>query len=373
MNNAMTTEQQVLLLSSARDSDLNNDILGKKVVGELDWNRIFLDAMNHKVLFILYEKLNRLGLLDVALKEGNLSLLLLNHWKQLYKVNGIKNEIYFQELSKLQKKFSDNHVKCVISKGGPVLINQVYSITERKMYDLDFIASREDIAKISECFYEVGFIHGEYIHSNDELIPSEKSEIRKWLLHTRGIPNFVKKVNSPVIDIVVAQVQFKIGSTIKGGTIDTTKLIEDADVKDGILAVSDEDLLIQLANHIYRETQEEEFADWNMNWNLIKFCDLDRYIHYKFDGNKKRAELIKRIVELGFVNQALYAFYYTDKLFPSSLYKTICNELIEMLPESIEYYAKLKSKDVIQETFLLGNKKHKNNNNWKELMGAKTT
>ena len=73
-------EQELVLACLRPDAD---EPLAELVRREVRWDDILVAGLWHKVAFLVYERLRATGLLDVALTEGNLPLLLLNHWKQL--------------------------------------------------------------------------------------------------------------------------------------------------------------------------------------------------------------------------------------------------------------------------------------------------
>jgi hypothetical protein len=329
----LSEEQSLILDLVRRESDQTaRDRLTEAVCRPLDWNAIFMGALWHKVAFLVFENLKAYGLLDKALVNGSLPLLLLNHWKQLYQVNSGRNRIYLKTLVELASVLRDCGLDYAVSKGGPALFGRVYTETSRKIYDIDLIARKADFHRIEEAFGKAGFAHLDYRHGTGEFVPIEQSEIRKWLLHTRGLPNFVKKIDCDYMDYAIVQVQFKVGTT-QGVTLNAEALLEKAGGGEGFTTVCDEDLLIQLILHIYRETREETFEEWNMSWNLIKFCDLDRFAHYMRRAGKLDA-FHERLKELKLEAPAAYSLSFVNRVFPDPIYAGMLERIAESDPAS---------------------------------------
>ncbi|MCP9282872.1 MULTISPECIES: nucleotidyltransferase family protein [Bacillus] len=366
----ISVENKLLLLLCDKKPSQSREEIISLILEPIDWYSFFSIAMKHKVLFICFEKLRDLELLNFSLKEGNLSLLMLNHWEQLYEVNTYKNKKYMEELNKINYAFSDAGINYAIAKGGPALIGKVYTISERKMYDIDLIANKKDYQKLDNTLKLLGYFNANYNHDKKEYLPVSQEEIRKWFLHTRGLPNYVKPVDS-IIRQVLLQIQFKIGSTITGETIDAAKLIQDSKKENENLSViSPEDLAIQLALHLYRETIEPSFEAWNMDWNLIKICDFDRYINY-YNENNVISNLINRIEELDCVKPFLYSTYFTNLVYPTPVLKKVIDLLVNKSEENfIENL--FERKNILGEIFKLGEGDKKNESEWEKLMGIKT-
>lgn len=364
----LSKEQRLILVLCDRSFNSTPEI-EKMITDELDWTQIFTDSMWHKVLFIVLENLITSGLADKALRNGNLPLMILNHWKQLMHVNSIRNDIHFKEVKEMFQKIRQESLSLAVSKGGIALIGKIYTMNNRKMYDIDLIGKRDEHKDIVQLFNDIEYKMGSYQHSTEELIPLPKDEVRKWLLHTRGLPNFVKMTNSDIMRYVIVQVQYQIGTTVTKETIPSELFLTQSIDNQGIQTVSDVDLLLQLVLHLYRETKEDSFKEWNMDWNLIKFCDLDRFIHYIHDMGLLD-EFFKRAIELNLYNQCIYSMELVNIVFPSDITSEGLNLLKSRSPSlDRESYT---PEDVFNKLFKLGKHYPKPSSKWSELMEGKT-
>ena len=279
-------ERSFLLSCVARSPD--ESVLGASTQ-PLNWNALLVSSLWHKVAFLVYERLCTSGALDAALTEGNLPLILLNHWKQLYHVNRHRSRLYLEAARSLCAAAEDVGVPLVVAKGGPILFGRLYTPSERKTYDVDFLARQPDLRGIESAMASCGFAYGEYLHGRQELAAPRPGDLRKHLLQGRGLPNFVKVTGDPFVDYLVAQVRFRIGSGDSAGRwVPTDALLANAVSERGMRIVSWPDLALQLALHIHREAHEPEYRQWSLDWNLIKLCDFDRMVH--MDGGDEVLE-----------------------------------------------------------------------------------
>ena len=309
-------EFHIVKIGCGADNAAADDSLRELVQSHIDWNAVFLCAMWNKVLFVLYERLKKIGYIDLAMRDGTLGLLLLNHWKQLAAVNFHRNRIHLAELTSIARALQETEANYCLAKGGPALFGRAYSIEERKTYDIDLLASRSELAKINKAFAEAGYLHAHYSNETGELQALDSDEIRKWLLHSRGLPNFLKLTGDGFMPYVVIQVQFRIGSALDQEYLPSDEFLARRVLREGVHFVNDDDLYIQTLMHLYRETIEPSFAEWHMSWNLIKFCDIDRLTRYFF-GCGQLIDGIDRVVQLKLERQCLYSLRLVSKVYPS--------------------------------------------------------
>lgn len=368
-------ERNLILSCVTKDPSLDAGI--RELASErLEWNDIFMSSLWHKVAFIVYARLQDTRALDIALTEGNLHLLLLNHWKQLQKVNKLRSELYGAVAVEICSTAEEVGVDLAISKGGIAMFGREYSHAERKTYDVDFIGRREELRGIEEVFRRTGFGYGEYSHSQEMIGPARPGDLRKHLLQGRGLPNFLRKVESGPVDYLIAQVRFRVGSgSTQGNWLPAERLLEQAETRSGIRVVSRSDLALQLALHLHREAHEVEYQSWNLDWNLIKVCDFHRIIDEAPTTSQLRI-LVERAVALGFDAEMMFAALVTSALFSSQKLA----ELVALLREQGSKSAEL---DAVQSAFdesavrraiwSVGLQNFGQRGNWVEIAGAKTT
>jgi hypothetical protein len=248
----------------------------------------------------------------------------------------------------------------------------VYETGQRKMYDVDFIARREHLSQVQAAFAELGYGHGVYHHATETITPLPHHEVRKWLLHSRGMPNFLRKVPDDVVDILVAQVQFKVGSTADGPAMDAGPLLERAVTRNAMRVVDDVDLMLQLVLHIVRESRDVEFTEWRMDWNLIKLCDLDRFLHMPADA-ALCAEFVDRAEQLGFLEQSVYAFLTLAQVFPSPVTDRLITQLLDRRSDLAQVADQVRGLDVHGRISAMTKRPATSTSPWTRLVGSKTS
>jgi hypothetical protein len=335
----------------------------------LDWSAIFISSLWHKVAFIVFERLRTSGALDEALSTGNLPLILLNHWKQLYRVNGHRSALYLQAARSLCDAATELGVPLAVAKGGPIVFGRLYTPSERKMYDIDFLGRQEDLRGIEATMSRCGFALGEYSHNEEKLLPPRPGDLRKHLLQGRGLPNFVKVTGDPFVDYLVAQVRFRVGSSSSAGHwVSADELLDRAVTDRGMRVVCWPDLALQLALHIYREAHESEYKEWNLDWNLIKLCDFDRIVHMG-GADDVVAQMIGRADELGFAREVAFAAWVTGIVFPSERTAAIA-ERCSSLAGGVDAPD---AEKVIDAIWSIGSSFVGQHSVWASLVGTKTT
>lgn len=360
----------IIKLACGPKSEEVDECIRNQCALPINWNEVFLSGMWNKVLFILLERLRETGSIDVALQSGNLPLLLLNHWKQLGAVNVHRNKKHIAELKDIATALDDVGLEYCVAKGGPALFGRIYSMEERKTYDIDFLFRRKDLSLIKDVFFQQGYVQGHYNHETGEFHPLEPGELRKWLLHSRGLPNFVKPTGDPFMPHIVVQVQFRVGSTISKNIIESDVIIDKRVQRDDVQYVNDDDLFVQTLLHLYRETTEPSFEEWHMSWNLIKFTDILRLSQYLYNIGSLEGAIV-RVKELDLVEPCLYALQLTQLIYPSDAIKH-CIEALGGGCERLDEKPTVTEAYVTQHIFTTGFIRNAPKSDWSRLIPSKT-
>lgn len=363
----LDARERALVLGAVTRGD-TDETLRELAVEDLDWNAILMASLWHKVAFLVYRRLAATSGLDLALTEGNLPLILLNHWKQLTKVNEVRSRLYADAARTVCAAATECGADLAVAKGGPILFGDVYTPAERKTYDLDFLARRSELEFVEAALQRAGFQYGEYRHATEELLEAREGDRRKHLLQGRGLPNFLLKPKSKMIDYLVAQVRFRVGaSTADGMSVPADRLLERAEDRGGMRVVCWTDLALQLALHLYREAHETEYQRWNLDWNLIKLCDFDRVMHLP---QISIAAVMDRVAELGFTREFGFAAHITDMMLPSGQFA----EIAERCGDEAQWYAERYDRKTVERLiWSVGTALNRQASPWTTIVGAKTS
>ncbi|MDQ0648525.1 hypothetical protein QFZ53_002721 [Microbacterium natoriense] len=365
-------ELLLALADHRQDADTTRaDIERLIATADFDWGQFFALALFHKVAFLAWTRLWQLQSLETVLSAG-MPLLLFNHWTQLHRVNECRTAAQFEALRAISQGLNGAEVRWMVGKGGPLLLGTCYPPGARKMYDLDLLAGRDDLDAIVSGMGDAGFSMGYWSPDKTTIDPLHTGELRNWLLHSRGLPNFLALQDDPVIDYLVAQVQFRVGSTATGGQsvaaerlLDvktTTTMTWGVGTSFSVPSPSAVDLCIQLALHIARETIDPEHSEWHMSWNIIKLTDLARYV----DATDFEIEaLASRSAELGFREQVRYAIAAVSAVFPSERVSKAAAVLgVVSMPTLAE---------LSQEFLAVADARTRSQSTWTTMVGVKTS
>ncbi len=364
----VSPELRLILKSCSGREELTD--LPDLAVHELDWSRVLLLSLWHKTAFVTMRGLQRTNSIENALKTGNLPLLLLNHWKQLHAVNTHRSKILIERAQHIRTTAHQANLPLVVAKGGVLLIGRCYTVDERKMYDIDFLAAREDINQLVTFFEEAGFFLGEFNHENNEIRKLPHEALRAWLLLGRGMPNFLRSENDPFHPYSIAQVQFELGSTELKKTIPAQKIFEYCEKritpKGEALLLSDGALFMQLCLHIFRESRETTFKNWNMDFNLIKYLDLARFID-AIGSSDALQDCLETAHQVGFGQECLDVLQELQLVFEIPL-------LNGVVPTPSGEDANEKQRQLAFTMEHLGvSKKNSDDSQWEQIVGKKTS
>lgn len=275
----LTTDsaELMILLAAIRNQDPES-ILPLTLSATVDWNRLFLTALYHKAHGVVFEYLRSTGVLDKVLRAGRTKLLLVNHWSQLVQENRFAYRRNKAMISDIDTVFAAHGISYTMAKGGVNLIDRgCYLQQERKMYDLDLMVRRSQTSDVIEAVRSLGFVVGDYDWRNDRVSELDDTQIRTWLLHARGLPNMVRPAGPESrlrVDVLQAQFVTRYGAT----DLDAEYFIDRSSRPEGYWVVGDHPFLVQLILHVQREMEDGNFAAWSMDWNLIKFLDIHRWL-----------------------------------------------------------------------------------------------
>lgn len=163
-------------------------------LSDLDLQYLIRIAIGNRMEGVLYNELEKLGLLDKSVFE-----------EIKYKVERYskRNDKLIEMLLDVSKLLQDKIVDFAVLKGG-YLIQDVYkNKNERKMSDIDILVRKEDTAIVSELLMNYGFIQGKYCKETDEIVVLSKEEVMLKKLFTHELAEFVMKSEDYTINLDV--------------------------------------------------------------------------------------------------------------------------------------------------------------------------
>ena len=184
----------------------------------------------------------------------------------------------------------------------------------RTSNDADILAAPECVTRIGEALTASGFLQGNV--RNGEFVPASRSEIiNSKMMRGETVP-YIKKTDHPFMRFFEVDINFSLG--YKSGDSDTVRDILESSVlyKDGETVIPipcDNDFMLQLCAHLYKEASVYPWIKMKRDMTLYKYVDI-YYLLSKRDMTDAE-KLIKRAVALGLQDACYYAFTSVCELF----------------------------------------------------------
>jgi hypothetical protein len=234
---------------------------GKNAAGLLqlspsDWDRVIEQSAWHGALPMLYQSAKALGP-SISIADSVLQKL-----RDEYLRSALENLRRYQQLSELLRAFQNDGIP-VIALKGVHLAEVVYrNIALRPMSDIDLLVKKEDLPRVEEEMFRLGYRYGPFAYTN-----------KSWLAERAGNFAYV-----PANKGVLVEIHWSIGRPISPFNIDTEGLWERSHpiTINGIpvSVLSPEDLLLHLCLHT---AFRNAFVT-----GLLHFCDIAKVIqHYQ--------------------------------------------------------------------------------------------
>ncbi len=267
------------------------------VLGHLFFNRMAAVAYGVLLKNNLLQKVNR---------EFRNSL------KGAYIQNIQKNKSYYFCVHALAKALEKCEGKYVMLKGAYMC--SYYPRGYRTSNDIDLLVHPRDLYKAEEALEEAGFRQG-YIRNEAFVSAQRKDIISSRIMRGETVP-FIKEVNLPYMKYLEVDINFSLD--YKNGQGDTVeKIISNARERYAagrpIPLPEEDDFLIHLCEHLYKEAATYPWVEMHRDMTLYKFCDIYTLL-YNRDLQHTDA-LVKRIKELGTQEACYYAIFCVAELF----------------------------------------------------------
>lgn len=132
----------------------------------VDWDSLLQLALRHKVMPLLYGRLNTVSAQVVPTE-------FMERLRDYFYLNAARNHLFMEELCGILQLFETGGVRCVPYKG-PILATALYGdVALRQFNDLDIMVRREDVTKASRLLRAEGF------HEEHELTKAETASLLK--------------------------------------------------------------------------------------------------------------------------------------------------------------------------------------------------
>lgn len=275
---------------------------GPYVLGQLLYNRVGGAA---------YLTLKECGLLPRVHRE------LRNSLKDSYRMARQKTEAFRKGLALLSEVFCGAGFPYAFLKGS--VLAGMYPAGLRTSNDFDVLTAPGDVAACCQLLREHGFVQGRYDQAGG-IIPATRQEIIHSRMNRGETVPFLLRSEYEGLDVIEVDVNFSLDFKAKHSENTVEDILTETvpfPVLGGksLQTLGEEDFLIQLCVHLYKEAAVYNWVRMGRDLSLYKFLDLYLYLLEK--GNAAFfGRLLERIRGYGLEGACSYALCGTAELFP---------------------------------------------------------
>lgn len=312
-----TREREFVTLLARADDDAGTVERARELLGTpLDWNWIVVTMTRHKTVQLAWHNMRRHDLIAPALGTGGLPELWTVYLSQLYTAGLERNRVWLENAANLSAALQEAGVRLVVIKGG-ALIGDIYGFENRFLNDIDFIAERAELETIKKLMFDLGYQYGSFNFATSRIDPIDPRVERAWLFNNHVLPNFYRLTGHDTVPFYKIQVGFDFFDPFEDFSADGAAVVDRAGPKqDGstLLVPSPIDTLVNLCCHIYREGVSMVYDDYNVNWQLTKFCDVLSFL-LAHDGDLDIDQFTTHVDSEGIRRPIFYGLHYSNEVY----------------------------------------------------------
>ena len=179
----LSNENKLLLLCSRVSVNANIISQIKNLIKQkLDWNLLFVNATQEKILPLVYFHLSRLSLMCHIPSE------LASEFKRIsFGITGNNVSIY-KELNRLLKLFKQSNLDVIVLKGASYIETLYHNISLRSMGDIDLLVKEDNLQNARELLLNNGYIQ-------------QSGWTEHQQIDTHHLPHFIHQRNKTVVEL----------------------------------------------------------------------------------------------------------------------------------------------------------------------------
>ncbi|WP_431936243.1 nucleotidyltransferase domain-containing protein [Micromonospora sp. RP3T] len=328
----------LLLAARPRLTVTEVDQIGELIVrhaADLDWGWLIEQAHLNKVLPLVAQ-----NFLDHHLYPTLPDSRLRFRYEQLFRLvadgNSARNDTLLRELAVILRTFEREGISALVRKGA-VVIEEAYGGDRRfrSMNDLDLMFEPEDVARAIAVLETLGYARGKATALRRTIAPLSRSEAVYARLKVPTVtllrPSTDRFVDYLVVDICLNQFLPDSGYDLPaGGFAHRARPISLCG--EPALMFTAEEMVIDLAVHLFKEATTLRFIESGKDLCLSKFLDIAQFV--KSSPELSWPTLYERCARYRIAEPVYFALHFTDLLYPGVIPAEV---LVPLRPENLEY------------------------------------
>lgn len=311
---ALCVEDEIVLLCSRRALDLSQMQLLHVLLGrQPQWGRIIEVAIFNKVILLVAKHLMNM---PYALIPAMIRRML----AFMYLGNQRRNDILLQELRRIIQALRGRGIEFSPLKGTYLIPNVYFDGGTRSSNDLDILIAFDTIDMVSRAMHDLGYTMGTFQDETSTIIPASRAEDLYWKATIGNLCPFLLKHDDPAVRFVSVDFSFDVDPIAKNDSAAATMLrnLRDVDLV-GVRSplLTEEDFLIHVCAHLYKEARTEVYQQSYQQFNLIKFCDVRELLLHEWHAATPAqwGKLADRAQELNLYHALRYSLACVTQLY----------------------------------------------------------
>lgn len=262
----------ILLLCRLTFSEHEKNEIKELVSQKINWMKVYEYSISNKITTLVWNNL----------KDLNIQYNIPKYLKNILKFTEVgiekQNRLYLHQVEDIINEFKTNNCVCVPVKGSFFIPNMYKDYRLRYMGDMDFLIRKRDIPTVYKVMEKKGYIQGQYIASQNTILPMSRKDNITWKLKMSHLYPFVKKIDSEYLGAFKCDFRFALDDSL-----DPEPINEMIKSYDGTILPAYR--FIHLCTHLYEEAKKEIYILLGKDINLIKFCDIREFVLKFMDEN----------------------------------------------------------------------------------------
>lgn len=268
----------------------------------INWTEVFFYAVSNKIVTLVWYNLIRLRI------KYNIP----KYMKSIVKFTEIgieeQNKLYLKETETIVNAFKNANITCFPVKGAFFIPNIYKEMHIRYLGDLDFIVKKNDLTMVRDTIKSLGYIQGQYITSQDIILPIDRKTDITWKMKMSHLYPFVKQIHSNYLPAIKCDFRFALNDELDPEPVN--EMINCS--KDGKLEYYHQ--FIHLCTHLYEEAKKEAYTSLGKDLNLIKFCDIREFV-LKFMKDEDFNKAIEFAQKYNLSKAVYFTLYYLNMIY----------------------------------------------------------
>lgn len=282
------------------------------VTPRLDWGAFFDMAARHRVLGLVARSFDREHL-------GPLGTVRRSTLRASYLYNQGRAQAWQRERRDLLAAFAAEGLSPVVRKGS-YLAQYVYpDPAMRYMEDTDLYVTAEETERLAATMIRLGYRQGGDSRDRRTVEPLDRDTELFWRLNVTALPPFLRPTSDPYVDMFSVDLRRDLMEPASGKSIPAEDFRARARkvrlAGESAWVPSDEDMIIDLGVHLFREATTLSSIRSGKDLCLIRFVDLAQW-YVNVRDTLDHDALISRAEHYDVAAELYFALHFGDLLEP---------------------------------------------------------